>query len=139
HNRIHLTTERCRVCEAWFTPSIAGVDSAGLGEVIQNILSRFKEEEKGRLVKNIFLTGSPSRIPGIATRLYSTLRPLLPPEMPIEIRQAEDPALDAWKGMAKFARNGEELEKVGMSKAEYEEMGGERLKRWWGSNWNGGF
>ncbi|KAJ3826572.1 chromatin remodeling complex subunit [Lentinula raphanica] len=139
HNRIHLTTERCRVCEAWFTPSIAGVDSAGLGEVIQNILSRFKEEEKGRLVKNIFLTGSPSRIPGIATRLYSTLRPLLPPEMPIEIRQAEDPALDAWKGMAKFARNGEEFEKVGMSKAEYEEMGGERLKRWWGSNWNGSF
>jgi hypothetical protein len=30
---------------------MAGVDSAGLGEVIQNILSRFSEEEKGRLVK----------------------------------------------------------------------------------------
>ena len=35
---------------------MAGVDSAGLGEVIQNILSRFSEEEKGRLVKvSIFL------------------------------------------------------------------------------------
>lgn len=51
NTRIHLTTERWRVCEAWFAPSIAGVDSAGLGEVIQNILSRFGEEEKGRLVK----------------------------------------------------------------------------------------
>ncbi|KAJ3784869.1 chromatin remodeling complex subunit [Lentinula aff. detonsa] len=138
HNRIHLTTERCRVCEAWFTPAIAGVDSAGLGEVIQNILSRFNEEEKARLIKNVFLTGSPSQIPGIAPRLYSTLRPLLPPEMPIKIRQAGDPALDAWKGMARFATMDEQFGKVGMSKAEYEEMGGERLKRWWGSNWNGG-
>ncbi|KAH7875434.1 uncharacterized protein C8R40DRAFT_1045074, partial [Lentinula edodes] len=138
NTRIHLTTERWRVCEAWFSPSIAGVDSAGLGEVIQNILSRFGEEEKRRLVKNIFLSGSPSQIPDIAPRLYSTLRPLFPVEMPIEIRSANDPALDAWRGMAKFAKT-EEFATVGMSKAEYEEMGGERLKRWWGSNWNGGF
>ena len=27
------------------------MDSAGLGEVIQNILARFNEQEKGRLVK----------------------------------------------------------------------------------------
>ena len=49
--RIHLTTERWRVCEAWFSPSMAGVDSAGLGEVMQNVLARFSEAEKGRLVK----------------------------------------------------------------------------------------
>ena len=49
--RIHLSTERWRVCETWFSPSMAGVDSAGLGEVIQNILARFSEAEKGRLVK----------------------------------------------------------------------------------------
>ena len=49
--RIHLSTERWRGCETWFSPSMAGVDSAGLGEVIQNILARFSEAEKGRLVK----------------------------------------------------------------------------------------
>ena len=49
--RIHLNVERWRVCEAWFSPSMAGVDSAGLGEVLQNILSRFTDAEKGRLVK----------------------------------------------------------------------------------------
>jgi len=48
--RIHLTTERWRVCETWFSPNLAGVDSAGLGEVIQNVLTRFTEAEKGRLV-----------------------------------------------------------------------------------------
>ena len=56
--RIHLSTERWRVCETYFAPSMAGVDSAGLGEVIQNVLARFTEEEKGRLVKVMF--SSPS-------------------------------------------------------------------------------
>lgn len=39
------------MCEAWFAPSMAGVDSAGLGEVLQSILSRFPDSEKSRLAK----------------------------------------------------------------------------------------
>lgn len=50
NTRIHLNTERWRVCETWFSPSMAGLDSAGIGEVIQNVLARFNEVEKGRLV-----------------------------------------------------------------------------------------
>jgi actin-related protein 5 len=49
--RIHLNLERWRVCEAWFAPNMAGVDSAGIGEVIQNILAAFSAEERRRLVK----------------------------------------------------------------------------------------
>lgn len=48
--RVHLTTERWRACETWFAPGTAGVDCAGLGEVVQNVLARFTEAEKGRLV-----------------------------------------------------------------------------------------
>lgn len=48
--RVHLSTERWRACETWFSPSIAGVDCAGIGEVVQNVLTRFSEAEKGRLV-----------------------------------------------------------------------------------------
>ncbi|OBZ79113.1 Actin-like protein arp5 [Grifola frondosa] len=49
--RFHLNVERWRVCEAWFQPSMAGVDTAGLGEVLQNVLARFPDSDKGRLVK----------------------------------------------------------------------------------------
>ncbi|KAH9987261.1 hypothetical protein BJV77DRAFT_798443 [Russula vinacea] len=35
--RIHLNIERWRVCETWFAPSTAGVDSAGLGKVLQHL------------------------------------------------------------------------------------------------------
>ncbi|KAH9891307.1 actin-like protein Arp5p [Cubamyces lactineus] len=133
--RIHLNVERWRVCEAWFSPSMAGVDSAGLGEVLQNVLARFSDQDKGRLVKNVFLTGGPAQLPNLIPRLHATLRPILPPEMPLEIVRAADSARDAWRGMADFAKT-DEFARVGVTKAEYEEWGGERVKRWWGGNWN---
>lgn len=43
NTRIHLNTERWRVCEAYFSPAMAGVDSAGLGEIIQNLIPSFIE------------------------------------------------------------------------------------------------
>jgi len=43
---------------------------------------------------------------------------------------------DAWVGMAKFART-EEFGKVAVSREEYDEYGPERIKQWWGGNWNG--
>jgi actin-related protein 5 len=49
--RIHLSTERWRVCETWFAPSMAGVDSAGLGEVLQNVLASFSLADRGLLVQ----------------------------------------------------------------------------------------
>lgn len=59
--RIHINTERWRVCETYFSPGMAGVDSAGLGEVLQSILSRFSESEKARLVKvGFFVSAFPA-------------------------------------------------------------------------------
>jgi actin-related protein 5 len=133
--RIHLSIERWRVCETWFAPSMAGVDSAGLGEVLQNVLASFSVDDRGLLVQNVFLTGTPARMPGLSERLHATLRPILPPEMPLHIVRAADPSLDAWRGMAAFAQT-EEFSRVGVTKAEYEEWGGERVRRWWGGNWN---
>lgn len=85
--------------------------------------------------QNVFLTGTPARVPGLSERLQATLRPILPPEMPLRIMCAADPSLDAWRGMAAFAQT-EEFSRVGVTKAEYDEWGGERIRRWWGGNWN---
>ena len=87
-------------------------------------------------VQNIYLTGTPSKFPGLVERLQTTMRPIMPPEMPIEIVRAHEPSLDAWKGMASFAKT-EEFKTVGVTRQEYEEHGGERIRRWWGGNWNG--
>ena len=86
-------------------------------------------------VQNVFLTGTPSQLPGLSDRLHATLRPILAPETPLGIVRAADPVRDAWRGMADFART-DEFHRVGVTRAEYEEWGGERIKRWWGGNWN---
>ncbi|KAG9310323.1 hypothetical protein JVU11DRAFT_9447 [Chiua virens] len=136
HSRIHLNTERWRVCETFFSPGMAGVDSAGVGEVLQSVLARFSEAEKRRLVKHVFLTGGPSQLPGLRDRVYDTLRPILPTDIEIgNLMRAADPMVDAWHGMAAFA-NTEEFKQVGITREEYDECGGERIKRWWAGNWN---
>jgi len=55
--------------------------------------------------------------------------------MPLNIVRAADPALDSWKGMADFSKTREFLN-ISVTKAEYEEWGSERVRRWWGGNWN---
>jgi actin-related protein 5 len=57
--------------------------------------------------------------------------------MPIEVVRAADAALDSWKGMAEFSKT-QEFVTVGVSREEYEENGGERIRKWWGGNSNGG-
>ncbi|KIY51189.1 chromatin remodeling complex subunit [Fistulina hepatica ATCC 64428] len=138
NTRIHLNVERWRACETWFAPGMAGVDSAGLGEVVQSILARFSEAERGRLVNNVFLTGAPAQMRGLIPRVHASLRPIMPPGMPINVVMASDPVLDAWKGMAAFSLT-DEFKSVGVTRAQYDEFGGERIKKWWAGNWNGGF
>jgi len=83
----------------------------------------------------VFLTGGPSQLPGLAAKMESTLRPILSPEVPLNIVKALDPSTDSWRGMADFAQT-DEFARVGVTKAEYDEWGGERIKKWWGGNWN---
>lgn len=96
-SRIHLSIERWRVCEAWFSPGMAGVDSAGLGEVLQSILSRFSDAEKGRMVK----VCSPLQLLSVRTEGYSSPAervrdgrpiPITRPNPTIERFIATDPA-----------------------------------------------
>jgi actin-related protein 5 len=117
------------------------------------VLSSFDDVQKQRLVQvgqwstslcliwliqhrqNVFVTGGPSQLPGLSDRLHATLRPILSPETTLRITAAADPVLDAWKGMSRFAGSGG-LPRVSVTRAEYDEWGGERVKRWWAGNWN---
>ncbi|KAG8741536.1 Nuclear actin-protein involved in chromatin remodeling [Ceratobasidium sp. 414] len=127
-HRLHLNVERWRVPEVWFQPGIAGIDSAGLGEIMASLLPHTR---CGR----VFITGGPALTRGMRERVAACVRPLLDPDVPVTATRAKDPELDAWKGMSQFATT-EEFRRVVVTKAEYEEWGGERIRRWWGGNWN---
>lgn len=86
--------------------------------------------------KCIFVTGGSSLIPNLIPRLRNTLTPVLPFRAPLKIVSAldgGDPRLEAWKGMAEWSIT-EEAKNARISKAEYEEHGGEWLKEHsWGN------
>jgi len=56
----------------------------------------------------------------------------------VNVSLASDPNLDAYHGMATFARSPEfgTPEFGAISKADYEEHGSDRIRRWWGGNSN---
>ncbi|WVR03473.1 hypothetical protein IAU60_000464 [Kwoniella sp. DSM 27419] len=134
NHQLHLNVERIRVPETWFQPSMWGIDSAGLGEVSGWVLNGFEEEERRRLMQCIFVTGGGASIPGLLPRMRNTLTPILPFRAPLKIVSSldgGDPRLEAWKGMAEWSR-GEDAKAARVTRAEYDEYGGEWLKehRW---------
>lgn len=128
-HQIHLNVERIRVPEVVFKPSIAGVDQAGLIEMVANIVNqRFSSaQDRDRLLKDVFLTGGNTLFHGFEDRFRNELRAVLPIDADLTVRQAVDPTMDAWKGAAQWA-SGADLGRSSVSRQEYLEKGSEYMK-----------
>ena len=129
-HQIHLNVERIRVPEVVFQPSIAGLDQAGLVEIandiIQNRLSSVSSSSAA-VLKDIFLTGGNTLLPGFDTRLTTELIAVSPADAPLLVRRAKDPLLDAWRGAARWVGS-DEWKEATVSREEYLEKGSEYIK-----------
>nr|POE84197.1 actin-like protein arp5 [Quercus suber] len=127
-NQIHLNVERIRVPEVIFQPSLAGVDQAGIVEIVEDIVMQRlgAHASRDRVLKDIFVTGGYSMFQGFEERLQTELRAVLPAELELRVRKAQDPILDAWKGAAKWASTSESRHSF-MSKEDYLEKGSDYL------------
>ncbi|KAK9899604.1 actin-like ATPase domain-containing protein [Cystobasidium minutum MCA 4210] len=125
--QLHLNVERIRVPEVICQPSLGGVDSAGIIEVIEHILKSFSASERDRLTQNVFLTGGYSQVASFDERLKRELTSALPVGAPLGIKKASDPQLDAWRGLAKFT-NSQQFKDTVVTQADYQEKGGEYIK-----------
>jgi hypothetical protein len=128
-HQIHLNVERIRVPEVVFKPSIAGVDQAGLIEIAADIVNqRFSNPvDRNRLLKDVFLTGGNTLFTGFEERFRRELRAYLPIDAELNVRQAADPTMDAWKGAAQWAA-GADLGRSSVTRQEYLEKGSEYIK-----------
>lgn len=128
-HQLHLNVERIRVPEVVFQPSIAGVDQAGIIEIAADILNqRFSaEEDRARLLRDVFLTGGHTLFQGFDDRVRNELRCILPIDAQLSVRRAADPVLDAWKGAAQWA-SGPELATASITRQDFLEKGSEYLK-----------
>ena len=116
-HQLHLNVERIRVPEVVFQPSsIAGLDQAGLVEIVSDVLLRRPGDAAASasaaagsdavlraLVADVFLTGGNTLLPGFRPRVAADLRTLLPVDAEVRVRAAGDAVLDAWRGAARWA------------------------------------
>ncbi|KAK7905354.1 Actin-related protein 5 [Exophiala xenobiotica] len=134
-NQIHLNVERIRVPEVVFQPGIAGVDQAGLVEIIEGIVTgRFSDfAQQQALLKDVFLTGGNTMFTNFEERLKRELVASVPDRLTVNVRKARDPVLDAWRGAASWWSSGARPERdaATITQAEYMEKGSDYIKRLW--------
>lgn len=124
--QIHLNIERIRVPEVLFQPSIMGIDSAGIVEILNDVFQRH-EDTQFMLANDIFLTGGNIQYPGLIERLESEIRAIRPIDSSFRIRVAKNPELNAWNGASKYARDYYNYKDTWWTKEMYEEEGFEHL------------
>lgn len=124
--QIHLNIERIRVPEVLFQPSIMGIDSAGIVEILNDTFQRYGDTQF-MLANDIFLTGGNVKYPGFIRRLENEIRAIRPIDSSFRIRVAKNPELDAWNGASKYARDYYEHKDTWWTKEMYNEEGFERL------------
>ncbi|PRT54442.1 Actin-related protein 5 [Wickerhamiella sorbophila] len=123
--QLNLNIERIRVPEVLFQPDIAGVDQAGVTEIVTAMLvSRYPKDVGENMAKNVIVSGGLANYRGFAERLHSELQRNLPSGTELNVRKAENPDVDAWCGMASWAK-----EPVLISKSEYQKHGAEYFKK----------
>nr|CAD7447807.1 unnamed protein product [Timema bartmani] len=110
-----------------------GSPEAGLAETIEYVLKGFSVDVQSLLVSNIFLTGGCASMPGLVPRLDKELREMRPFESQFHLTMAADPVLDAWHGAQELIASGS-LSRCFVTRAEYEEKGGEFFKEHSASN-----
>ncbi|KAK4909913.1 Actin-related protein 5, partial [Elasticomyces elasticus] len=131
-HQLHLNVERIRVPEVIFQPGIAGVDQAGIIEIIEGIvMNRFTDSSQQRaLVKDVFVTGGNTVFRNFDQRMQLELMSTLPAKYSVNIRGASDPILDAWRGATSWWNSASTSERSSatVSRAEYLEKGSDFMK-----------
>lgn len=131
-HQIHLNVERIRVPEVVFQPGIAGVDQAGLVEIIEGVvMNRFSDPVQQKLLlKDVFLTGGSTLFKNFDERLRVELQAVLPTDYETVVRKAQNPMLDSWRGAAGWwaTTSREERASATVSRKEYDERGSDYVK-----------
>lgn len=133
NHQLHLNIERIRVPEILFQPHMAGLDQAGISEILEDLLLRRLDGnfapggQSYNIVQDIFLTGGVSQLPNFKSRIVKEFTSFLPVGTPIKVRNAKNTTTDPWKGMQMWS-NTNECASSYVTKAEFEEYGPEYIK-----------
>ncbi|XP_063153249.1 actin-related protein 5 isoform X3 [Candoia aspera] len=134
YHQLFLGTERIRVPEIVFQPSLIGEEQAGIAETMQFVLDRYSKDQQEKLVQNVFLTGGNVMYPGMKARIQKELLEMRPFQSSFQVHLASNPVLDAWYGARDWALEYMNRDEGWITRKDYEEKGGEYLKEHCASN-----
>ncbi|BES94721.1 Actin-related protein [Nesidiocoris tenuis] len=127
-HRLHFAVEAIRATEAIFQPQATlGWSQAGLTDMIEWVLKMFPEDVANLLAQDVCLTGGLANLPGLKEKITALVVEMRPFKSKISVRTVPEPSLGAWLGCRDFARN-PESSKYFVTRAEYDEYGGDYLK-----------
>ncbi|XP_076859117.1 actin-related protein 5 [Brachyhypopomus gauderio] len=134
YHQLYVGTERLRVPEVMFRPSLIGEEQMGLTETLQFVLDQYSPEEQAALSGNVFLTGGHLLYPGVKERVERDLLSCRPFQSHFKVSLSSQPALDAWFGAREWALRHPVGSQGWISRQDYEEKGGEYLSEHCASN-----
>ncbi|XP_056320618.1 actin-related protein 5 [Danio aesculapii] len=134
YHQLFVGTERLRVPEIIFQPSLIGEEQMGLMETLQFVLEQYSLEQQEALVRNVFLTGGNLQYPGVKERVERELLAIRPFQSHFKVSVAGRPALDSWFGACDWALRSPADAPGWISRQDYEEKGGEYLSEHCASN-----
>ena len=127
---IVLGNERFSVPEVMFSPADIGSKQPGLADCIVQSLSKLPPLIQATMLANTLVIGGNAKMTGFVERLESELRGRVRAEWPVRVRKMLDPVTSTWLGGARFAADHREtLEKIAITREQYNEHGGAWVAR----------
>jgi actin-related protein 6 len=127
-----LRNERFTVPELLFSPSDIGLRQSGIAQQVMDSLSSLPMGLWPGFLANIIVVGGNSNIEGFVLRLQMEIRSLAPAECIVRVARPVDPIVSTWLGGANLAKEEDALNKLSVTKQEYEEYGAAWVARKFG-------
>lgn len=125
---ITLRNERFAVPEVVFNPCDIGMRQPGLPDLIVQSLQELPIGLWPGLLANIVVVGGNTLFEGFIQRLQKEVVQRLPDDCIVRVARPADPVTNTWYGAANLA-NHLNIEKLAVTKQDYEELGGAQVAR----------
>ncbi|KAK2594276.1 Actin-related protein 6 [Conoideocrella luteorostrata] len=117
-----LRNERFAVPELLFNPSDMGMRQPGLAALVQQSIQALPVGLWPGLLANIVVVGGNTLFDGFIQRLQKEVVQRVPDDCVVRVARPGDPITSTWHGAANLANHGN-IEKLVVTKKEYEEIG----------------
>ncbi|CAL4200895.1 unnamed protein product [Meganyctiphanes norvegica] len=117
-----IGSERFRVAEAMFTPTMLGMEATGIHEVIFNTIMKGDIDIRKDLYANIVMSGGTTMYPGIADRVQKSMSELAPSTIKIKVIAPPERKYSVWIG-GSILSSLSTFQAMWITKDEYDESG----------------